>query len=96
MGIFVVLLGVPLILQYAVFGQTRVNFEKKNKRALMFFFVMLTLLLMFRHEMIGEDTLHYIHLFERISFSDWSMLNTFDFENGFVYFCKIGQSTVQT
>ena len=88
MLVFIVLLAVPLLLQYGVVGNTHIDFEKKNKRALMFFFIILTLILMFRHASVGNDTRNYIRLFQQISFSDWSELNRYTTEVGFVYLCK--------
>ena len=64
MGVFIALLGIPLIMQHTGINDTHIDFEKKNKRALMAFFVMLALILMLRHETVGNDTRNYIRLFQ--------------------------------
>ena len=67
MWIFYILLLIPMMIQHFTIRDYRINYEKKNKSALTFFFVFLTILVMFRHESVGIDTRNYIHFFENFS-----------------------------
>lgn len=66
-----------------------VNYENKNRRALAFFFFMLTLLVMFRHESVGNDTRNYMYFFEKFSKMSWMEAGKDSLEYGFSYFNKI-------
>ena len=89
MGLFIVLILVPIMLQhFTIKTPYQTNFERKNQRALAAFFLLLTLMIMFRHETVGNDTQNYINHFERFSRMTWSEIGN-DVETGFAYFNKI-------
>lgn len=89
MVVFYILLFVPLIIQHATIKGNIINYQKKNINALNFFFIMLTVLVMFRHESVGNDTRNYIYYFNIFSELDWSELGNGYDESGFPYFNKI-------
>lgn len=89
MGVFIVLLVVPILLQHITIKGYYIDYQKRNNAALAFFFCLLALLVMLRHESIGSDTKNYIHFFRRFSTTDWSALQGRDLEIGFAYFNKI-------
>lgn len=89
MGVFFVLLLVPMAIQHIGIKGYRIDYRKKNERALAFFFVFLTILVMFRHESVGNDTRTYILFFNRFTKSDWSSLGKEGIEIGYAYFNKI-------
>lgn len=89
MAVFYVLLFVPIMMQHVVVKQSHIDYEKKNKSALFFFFAFLTVLIMFRHESVGNDTRNYIFIFERFSNMSWSDAGNDSIEFGFAYFNKI-------
>lgn len=86
---FVVLLFVPIMLQHLVADKNNVDFEKKNKNALLFFFAFLTLLIMLRHESVGTDTKTYGYLFHKFSLMNWDAVRKDSIEVGFSYFNKL-------
>ena len=65
MGVFFVLLLVPIMIQHIAIKGYHIDYQKRNKMALAFFFFLLTLLVMLRHETVGNDTTNYIYYFER-------------------------------
>lgn len=83
-----ILLLVPMLIQHAVIGRHYVNYEKKNKRALKFFFLFLAILVMFRHESVGNDTRNYIYFFHKISGLDWGDVAKYPLEIGYSYYNK--------
>lgn len=89
MGVFVVLLLVPMLIQHVAIKGLRINYQKRNQAALFFFFFLLTLLVMLRHESVGNDTRNYIHYFKKFSAADWQVLGKSGGEIGFAYFNKI-------
>ena len=90
MGVFVILLLVPICIQHIVIKRrNHLNLEKKNNRSLAFFFIMLTLLIMFRHESIGNDTRNYIYYFDKFSQMNWLDAGKESIEIGFTYLNKI-------
>lgn len=89
MWIFYILLLIPMMIQHFTIRDYRINYEKKNKSALTFFFVFLTILVMFRHESVGIDTRNYIHFFENFSKMSWGEVGNNSLEYGFSYFNKI-------
>lgn len=89
MAIFYVLLLTPIIIQHFSVRGLNSDYEKKNKRALAFFFLLFTLMIMFRHESVGNDTRNYIYIFEKISNMSWSEIRNESLETGYLYFNKI-------
>lgn len=89
MGVFVVLLVVPILMQHIAIKGHYIDYQKRNNAALAFFFFLLTLLVMLRHESIGNDTRNYIHFFTRFITTDWHALGKRGLEIGFAYFNKI-------
>lgn len=89
MGVFVVLLLVPILVQHIAIKGHYIDYQKRNNASLAFFFFGLTLLVMLRHESIGSDTRNYIHFFKKFSTMDWDTLQKNGLEVGFAYFNKI-------
>ena len=89
MGVFAVLLLVPIVIQHIGVKGYYIDPEKKNKRALTFFFLFLTFLVMCRHESVGNDTRNYIYYFDIIRGLNWNRINVDSLEIGYVYFNKI-------
>lgn len=89
MVVFIVLLLVPILIQHIVIRRHSVNLEKKNNMALAFFFIMLTVLVMLRHESVGNDTNNYIHYFDKFSKISWINVGKESIEVGFSFFNKI-------
>ena len=89
MGVFLVLLIVPLFLQHIVVKGFYINYQERNKKALEFFFLMLTLLIMLRHERVGNDTRNYIRFFKQYAEINWGSLHEVTVEVSFAYFNKL-------
>lgn len=89
MAVFIVLLLVPILVQHIAIKGHYIDYQKRNKVALAFFFFLLTVLVMFRHESVGKDTRNYIRFFERFCWTEWSQLGEYGLEIGFAYFNKI-------
>ena len=89
MVVFCILLFVPIMMQHVVVKQSHIDYEKKNRNALFFFFAFLTVLIMLRHESVGNDTKNYIYFFERFSNMSWNDVGKDSIEFGFAYFNKI-------
>jgi hypothetical protein len=89
MGVFYILLLVPMVIQHIAIKGLYVDYEKRNRIALTFYFVLLTLLVMLRHEGVGTDTRNYIYYFKKYSRMDWQILQREAIEIGFSYFNKI-------
>lgn len=86
---FVVLLVVPMLIQHIGIKGHYIDYQKRNKAALAFFFFLLTALVMLRHESVGTDTETYVLFFERFCRMGWSQLGKSGLEIGFAYFNKI-------
>ena len=89
MGVFFVLLLAPMVIRHVSVTGRVTNYQKKHITALTFFFVVLTILVMFRHESVGNDTRNYIYIFENISRISWGKVGKYNLEVGFSYFNKI-------
>ena len=89
MWVFYVLLFAPFFIQHFEVGIKINDYWKKNGRALFFFFMFLFLLVAFRHERTGIDTLNYIQYFKKRSIMSWLEVGTASSEFGFSYFSKI-------
>lgn len=89
MAVFYVLLFVPIMWQHFAVSQFHIDYEKKNKRALAFFFIFFTLLVILRHERVGNDTKNYIYFFDEFSTAGWGELRKYQLEIGFSYLNKI-------
>ena len=84
---FLVLMAVPFLYQHI--GTHQFNYEKKNRTAITIFFVLLTVLLMFRHKTVGIDTSSYLTFFTRYARATWTSLFGMSTEFGFTYLCKV-------
>ena len=89
MAVFYLLLVVPILMQHFVVGRGYIDFEKKNKNAFLIFFLILTILIMLRHESVGNDTRNYIYYFNVYSKMDWLSLGKTSAEFGFSYYIKV-------
>lgn len=88
MGIFYVLLLVPLLIQHVSIKGYYIDYNKRNKLALKVFFVLITVLVMFRHESVGNDTGTYILYFREFTRMGWFDLDKMDLEIGYAIFNK--------
>lgn len=89
MGVFFVLLLVPMMMQHIAIKGYHIDYEKRSRFAMAFFFCGFTALVMLRHESIGNDTRNYIHFFEKYSRMEWSRVGVGEVEKGFAYFNKL-------
>lgn len=87
MFVFYLLLFAPILIQHiAIKG---VCYEKKNRYTLTLFFVILTALIMLRHESVGKDTRNYIYYFKKFASLEWGTLFSESSEFGFVFYNKL-------
>ncbi|MBR4030584.1 MAG: EpsG family protein [Clostridia bacterium] len=86
---FYILLLFPLAIQHFRVKDHVIDYQKKNHRALLFFFVVMTILMALRHESVGTDNVSYIFYFKRFSRLSWNQLDNEPIELGFAYFNKI-------
>jgi len=84
---FIILLLTPIIIQHTQIN--RISYKQKNEIALVSFFVLLTILVMLRHESIGNDTDVYLRYFNMYSKTDWSVLRNVNIEFGYSVFNKL-------
>ena len=84
---FLILLLVPIVIQHVKIKG--IDYSKKNQFALTIFFVGLTVLVMLRHESVGNDTANYIYYFRKYSKAGWLDLFDITTELGFTYFNKL-------
>lgn len=92
MGVFVVLLLIPLLMQHIRIRRLsgyHIDSNEKNRKILGFFFFFLTTLLALRHESIGNDTETYIYYFDAIKRISWNAIRYFPMEYGYVYLNKL-------
>ena len=89
MAVFYVLLLVPILMQNMTIRGLLRDRQKRNRAALKFFFVFLTLLIGLRHETIGNDTYNYKYFFVNFDRIAWDRLWKVDLEIGFCYFNKL-------
>ena len=83
------MLLIPILIQHVVIENKKVNFEKKNRTALLFFFIWFTLLVALRHEIIGNDTRNYIRYFNLFSKMSWGNLGSTTMEIGYAVVNKV-------
>lgn len=89
MVVFYFLLIVPILIQHIAIKEISVDYNRRNRLAIAFFFVVLTVLVMFRHECIGNDTSNYIYFFNSFARLDWSRLRQHELELGYALFNKL-------
>jgi len=89
MELFWILLLVPMLIQHIAIKGFHIEYQKRNKTALAFYFCLLTVMVMFRNESVGNDTKNYIHFFERYCWTDWNNLAQQGLEIGYAYLNKI-------
>lgn len=89
MGVFYILVLVPLAIQHFRINRYSIDYQKKNTNALFIFFVLMTLLVALRHESVGNDTRNYLSYFEVFSKLSWAQCGSAAMEWGFVYYNKI-------
>ena len=89
MWVFYVLMFLPIVIHYIELPGYEMDLKKKNKVAITLFFIMLTVLIMLRHEVVGNDTHNYITFFKIYSKLDWKYLESENLEIGYLYFNKI-------
>lgn len=89
MGVFFILLVVPLLIQHCTIKGYVVDSQKRKKIALAFFFVFLTILVGLRGKGIGTDTNNYINHFGRVLNLTWGEIGNNVEERGFIYYNKI-------
>lgn len=84
---YVILLTVPIMMNYYA-KDTTINRVKMDKLPLFLFFLFLTVLVMFRHPSIGNDTKNYIYYFKRFAYTSYAQMGKHPLEVGFQYLCK--------
>lgn len=89
MWVFYILLFIPIALQHFVIDNKSVDYEKKNRRALFAFFLLVALVIGLRHSSVGVDTENYIYYFKRYAQMSWESISKSSVELGFAYFNKI-------
>lgn len=92
MLLFFVLLLIPILLQQLVVREGNVSYavyQRRNKIAITFFFLCLTVLVALRHESVGNDTVNYVQHFEKVSNMSWYEVFETSVEFGFSLFNKI-------
>ena len=90
MVVFYILLFVPIVIQHVRTKGMRMDYRRKNEYALAIFFLLLTMLVMLRHESVGTDTKIYINHFNRYARLDWQSLSgKTEKEIGFPFFNKV-------
>lgn len=82
---YIFLLTVPILL-YPFVKDTTINRVSLSKIPLSLFFVILTLLVMLRHQYVGNDTISYIHFFEHIARSSANQFRRDSLESGYWLF----------
>lgn len=88
MCVFYLLLLIPLAIQHFTIKRHSIDYQKKNRHALFFFFALMTILVALRHKTIGTDTQNYIYYFNRFSKTDWTDIQKESLELGFALFNK--------
>lgn len=88
MGVFYVLLLIPMMMQHFAVKGLRLDYQKRNIAALKFFFVFLTLLVALRHESVGNDTRNYLYYYDAFGRASWSDFTGKNVEIGFQYLNK--------
>lgn len=83
---FYLLLLVPLVLQHTKLP--RIDYQKKNKVAMGFFFGFFLILLCCRDLQVGTDTENYAYIFSQISNRPLPRFSEPSSELGFTFFCK--------
>lgn len=86
---FYILLLVSLVIQHVKIIGFGIEYQKKNQRALLFFFVVMTILVALRHESVGTDTVNYTYYFEHFSQINFSQIGEQSTEWGFILFNKV-------
>lgn len=89
MGVFVVLILIPMMMQHIVIKGLHLDYQKRNKAAVTVFFMLLTLLVGFRHQSVGTDTENYIGIFNSIGRISWGEIRNASMEIGFLYLNKL-------
>ena len=89
MGVFYVLLLIPIMMQHFAIKGLQMDYQKRNKAALRLFFFLLTLLIALRHESVGTDTKNYIYYFNLFGRMNWSELGRNRTEVSFRYLNKL-------
>lgn len=87
MLVFYILLFVPILIQHIEIKG--MSYKKRNRFSLACFFVLLTLLIMFRHETVGKDTENYRYFFQKYAAMPWKQLFSESHEFGFTYYNKL-------
>lgn len=89
MWVFYILLFLPMLIRLLKTQGRDIGSQKANQTALGIFFLMLTVLVMFRHESVGSDTRNYLSFFRRYVVLDWKELSNEALEIGYAWLNKI-------
>lgn len=89
MGLFYVLILVPMMMQHFTIKGLHSDYRSRNRTAMTFFFLLLTAMIALRHESIGNDTRNYINIFNAYSRADWDDFRRTNLEAGFPYLNKL-------
>lgn len=91
---YILLIILPFLIQhirisYSVTKDDSTSYTKLNSRAMVIFWIILFLMLIFRHETIGNDTKNYSYIFKEIAHSSWSKSVGRSVEIGYTLLNKI-------
>lgn len=89
MWVFYILLFLPMLIRLLKTQGRDIGSQKANQTVMGIFFLMLTVLIMLRHESVGSDTRNYISYFKTYVNTNWSEVSNKTLEVGYGYFNKV-------
>lgn len=89
MWVFYILLFLPLVIHVMKTRGQEIDTKKTSSTAIGLFFLLLTILIMLRHESVGNDTRNYLNIFARHSRLAWDNLTSDGLEIGYVFYSKL-------
>lgn len=89
MWVFYILLFLPMLIRFVKTQGREVDSSKANKTAIGIFFLLLTILVMLRHESVGNDTRNYLNFFARHAKISWDSIGNDSLETGYVFLSKV-------
>lgn len=84
---FVILLLVPMAIQHL--EVPGINYQRRNRAALVSFFVIMYIMVAFRHDTVGTDTTNYVNIFQHLYSKRIDSLNDIGTEPLFTVFCRL-------
>ena len=81
---FYVLIFLPFFICFSP-----IRMKNKERNAMIIFFIMLAMLMAFRHAIVGNDTTTYLRIFQRLRNISWETVVRLDLETGYLFLSKI-------